>query len=387
MVALIANLPSIAPRPNFTNLRNLRQHIQRALQRLRCPQSNILGWAGLIMSRAMYGLLTMSPFRLPINPGPLAIYYPPPVPTVDAAGDPVLNAAGMPMYQPQSTITRAEQATIDARFKRAKFYWESYTNIQRAVYNCLDDNINDAFKVSNNPALVGWNPSMEPRDIFDQITATYGRPTPAALLQNDTLFRSVYSPQDAPEVLFCKIKDCLEVQILREDPYMTQQLLNNVVRLLFQCKLYPRDFEDWDRKPTADKIWTKLKTFVQECYMGQLNATSITTGTQGYVQNAFAALHKDSNEEDKDVQTVIMEMAALTTQSQLTATTAAETSAAVAAAINQLAENQQAMQQQFAACTTQRNTPYHTTSQKRRVKHLQVCRLQKRYNFFKLTTW
>ncbi len=135
------------------------------------------------------------------------------------------------------------------------------------VYNCLNNNIDDAFKVSNNPALVGWNLSMEPREIFDQITTTYGRPTPAALLQNDTLFRSVYSPQDAPKVLFHQIKDCQEVQILGEDPYMAQQLLYNAVHLLLQCRLYTRDFEDWDRKAAADKIWTNPKTFVQECYM------------------------------------------------------------------------------------------------------------------------
>ena len=51
-------------------------------------------------------------------------------------------------------------------------------------------------------------------------------------------------------------------------------------------------------------------------------------------------------------------MAALTTQSQITANTTAETSASVAAAINQLHANQQAMQQQFAAFTTQHNTTY-----------------------------
>jgi hypothetical protein len=51
-------------------------------------------------------------------------------------------------------------------------------------------------------------------------------------------------------------------------------------------------------------------------------------------------------------------MAALTTQSQLTASTAAEMSASVTAAINQLAANQQAMQQQFVAFATTRNTTY-----------------------------
>ncbi len=129
-------------------------------------------------------------------------------------------------------------------------------------------------------------------------------------------------------------------------------MLNNAVRLLLQTGLYTRDFEDWDRKIAADKIWTTLKTFVQECYTRHLNATSITTGEQGYVQNAFAALAEESDDDEDDVQTVITQMAALTTQSQLTASTAAETNASVTAAINQLAANQQAMQQQFAAFAT-----------------------------------
>jgi hypothetical protein len=69
IAALVANPPSLAPRPHFTNLRNLRRHIQRALMRVSCPQSNILGWAGLIMSRAMYGL-TPHDNTVPASNGP-----------------------------------------------------------------------------------------------------------------------------------------------------------------------------------------------------------------------------------------------------------------------------------------------------------------------------
>ena len=130
VVVLVVNPPSITPHPNFTNLRNLRRHIQRALQCLSCPQSNILGWAGLIMVRPMCSLLTTTPFRLPTDPGPLAIYYPPPVEIVDAQGDPVLDVAGFPTYHNQPTIACAEQATIDVQFKRANNYYESYMNIQ-----------------------------------------------------------------------------------------------------------------------------------------------------------------------------------------------------------------------------------------------------------------
>ena len=137
----------------------------------------------------MYSLLTTSPFRIPTDPGPLAMYYLlPRVAIVDAQGDPVLDGLGMPTYQAQPAIGRAEQATINAHFKHAKKYWELYQNIQCAVFNCLNNGVDNAFKVSSNPALAGWNPLMEPREIFDQITATYGRPTPAALLQNDMLF-------------------------------------------------------------------------------------------------------------------------------------------------------------------------------------------------------
>jgi hypothetical protein len=115
-------------------------------------------------------------------------------------------------------------------------------NIRRAVYKVLYDNINNAFKELNDLNFVRCNPAMERCHIFDQIMTTYGRPMPAALLQNDTLFRSVYSPQDTPEVLFRHIKDCQEVQILRDNPYTPQQLLNNAVHLLLQCSLYTRNF-------------------------------------------------------------------------------------------------------------------------------------------------
>ncbi len=58
------------------------------------------------------------------------------------------------------------------------------------------------------------------------------------------------------------------------------------------------------------------------------------------------------------MQTVMTQMAMLTTKSQLLATTAAKMTVLVAAAINQLAANQQTMQQQFAAFTMQCNAFY-----------------------------
>jgi hypothetical protein len=75
----------------------------------------------------------------------------------------------------------------------------------------LDNGINNAFKFSPGPDLMEWNPSMEIVKIMDQIVTTYGQLTPIALLQNVTLFCIVYSPLNAPEILFCQIEACQEI--------------------------------------------------------------------------------------------------------------------------------------------------------------------------------
>ena len=107
---------------------------------------------------------------------------------------------------------------------------------------------------------------MEIINIMEQMTTMYRRPTPTALLQSDMLFQSPYSHTDAPEVLFRRIEDCQEIMTLGEDPYTPMQLPNNAIRLLLRCGLYQRNFEEWDRKLAADKIWINLKPFIQEAY-------------------------------------------------------------------------------------------------------------------------
>jgi hypothetical protein len=159
----------------------------------------------------MYQLLSSNPFHLPNNPGPQAVYYGPRTPIVDVDGNPVLGANGTQRYDPIPTLDHATQVTIDTSFVQEQNYRLLHLNIKEACYNMLDNSINDAFKFSPDPDLTRWNPSMEIKEILEQLLSTYGCPTPITLLQNDTLFCSVYSPWDAPEVLFHHIEDCQEI--------------------------------------------------------------------------------------------------------------------------------------------------------------------------------
>ncbi len=96
-------------------------------------------------------------------------------------------------------------------------------------------------------------------DIHNQLSATYGQPTPAALEANDHIFHSPTLAADPPEVLFCCIKECAETALLGKNPYTNKQLIMNAVRLLLSTGLYTCAFKDWDQLGEASKTWIELR--------------------------------------------------------------------------------------------------------------------------------
>jgi hypothetical protein len=127
--------------PNFESIQLLHPHFERALQCLPCPQSALHGWKRLVMARELYSLLAPMPFCTPNDPGPSAIYIRALNPA-NSVPDPAL-------------LTRTEQAMINTMFVHCKHYLLSMRNIGKACFTILDSTINDAFKVSNDPAIQG----------------------------------------------------------------------------------------------------------------------------------------------------------------------------------------------------------------------------------------
>ncbi len=68
IMGLLANPPSLDPRPNFFNLRALQTHFARALKKVPCPQSTANGWAGAVLAPAMYAPINTNPFNWNITP-------------------------------------------------------------------------------------------------------------------------------------------------------------------------------------------------------------------------------------------------------------------------------------------------------------------------------
>jgi hypothetical protein len=289
------------------------------------------------MVRELYTLLTgqNNPFCLPVDPDAIAIYT-----------RPVVTGQQVDL----SPLSRTEQATIDTQFARQKHYFLSLQNIERACFTVLDASINDAFKVSTDPTITGWHAGMSVRDILDQLSSIYDQPTPAAMEINDTAFCGVYSAADAPEVLFRRIEDCAEIAILGRNPYTNRQLLQNAICLLLTTGLCVSAFEEWDRLQPTAQTWVTLRTMIQEAFQSRLNATAPTAGHHGYApalpyQNAFGALAEDDNDEDGEesiAESVSNHLAALTYQSQMTASTAATTTQRNSQQLANIEANQQA---------------------------------------------
>ncbi len=164
---------------------------------------------------------------------------------------------------------------------------------------------------------------------------------------NEVTFPGPYSAADAPEVLFRRIKNCVEIAILGNNPYTDRQLINNAIRLLLTTGLYIRAFKEWDRLLPGVQTWIKLRRLIQEAFQSCLNATAPTAGGHGYApayhQNAFGILGtNDSDDEELLANTVATQVAALTYQSQLTQTTAATTGQRQEMQLAQLAMAQEA---------------------------------------------
>ncbi len=106
--------------------------------------------------------------------------------------------------------------TISAEHTLDKNYYKTGINVCRACFNVLDVHVADAYKAApaGSPSTIGWNLTMLPNKIFEQLMTMYGKHTPKAMCQNNITFISAYNPKDPPKLLFKRCADCQEIGII-----------------------------------------------------------------------------------------------------------------------------------------------------------------------------
>jgi hypothetical protein len=276
VAGFLCNPPMVAPRPDFSKLRALHQHIINALKQLECPKSFIHGWSSHTMASNVYILLEPIAFTVPVDPGSAPVYI---------------------AFAPPATIKM-----VDAAFECDKNYYLSYKNINCTCFCIINELDPNQLKVSNNPLLTGWNASMYIQDILNQMEDSYVKPSSGALFANGMLFKSPFTKTKAPELLFYRIKQCEEVMTLGKLPNRMERVIKNALCLLMAMNIFPmREFDMWET--TMVKTYPALKTFINKAYLRHLNSMELqnTSSTLGYTaptHNMYNMLRNGDNDDD-----------------------------------------------------------------------------------------
>ena len=134
-----------------------------------------------------------------------------------------------PVYTP--FMMPAAIKMIDATLEHEKNYFKSFKNVYRACFCMLDGLVPNQFKVSNSPAILGWNTTISIKYILTQMESSNGKPSATMLYVNDTLFKSPIGANNAPEILFYRMEKCQEIMTLGNLAYTPEQVIANTVRV------------------------------------------------------------------------------------------------------------------------------------------------------------
>ena len=131
IMEILKSPSTLDPRPNFFRLWVFCQHIVNVMKQILHPGYPQHGWAGMVLQPAIFALINAAPLASPPNPGLIAVYLP---------------------FALQPAIRMA-----NSQFKIDKNLYKTYTNVHRAVYKFLIDNVLPAYQALTTPGLTGWD--------------------------------------------------------------------------------------------------------------------------------------------------------------------------------------------------------------------------------------
>ena len=260
---IIGVLPSVAPRPNASNLRVLSEYLEQRVQTIPAPQqSPEYGFLGMVQPAAIYALKTNTPWQHWADPG----------------------------AHPQAAGTTAEQNNIRAIYDANKAVYETQQNVRRAINDALNNAIPNAFRkpTGNQMGTRVFTVRDSPRDILDGLRAKYGICSPNEKTANNQRFDQGWDPNEPIEALFERLEEAYIFSILNKPQFTTKQLIDKAIIAIQRTALYERALLEWQDFEDANKTWEQLRLHFEEAYDTRLASGQGTAANHGYVNNAEA---------------------------------------------------------------------------------------------------
>eukprot|EP00804_Cyclotella_cryptica_P023697 CCRYP_019320-RA/>CCRYP_019320-RA protein AED:0.37 eAED:0.35 QI:0/0/0/1/1/1/6/0/1607 len=264
----IGILPSLAPRPNASNLCALSRHLEQRLQTIPCHQAPEHGFLSMVMPPAIYALCSDTPWEEWPNPGP----------------------------HPATAETTAKQNNLRNVYDANKAVFDSQQNVRRAVTEALNTAVPNAFRkpVGNQIGAKVYTIRDDPQTILADLRTKYGVCTPREKSDNNRRFDEQWNTTEPIEGLFDRLEDCYVFAIQNKPPFTLDQMIDKALIAIQLTGLYERALLEWQDFDEENKTWAQLKLHFKEAYEIRLASGQGTAGMHGYVHNLMVETDDDS---------------------------------------------------------------------------------------------
>jgi hypothetical protein len=215
-VETIIILPSLAPRPNATNLRLLQRVIGDALESITSYQSEEFGFCGMVKSVPIYALRTNIPWVECADPGHHR--------ALDAG----------------QNLTTTEQRNLQVVFQAEKGVHTSQQNVKRATLSAMNAAVPNKYKraMDANISVTNYKQTERPRDIIEALLRRYGQPLTAENESNEKAWSQLWNPADPIEGMIQRLEECYATTLIFKPAYTLEQMIDKALTSIKATGLY-----------------------------------------------------------------------------------------------------------------------------------------------------
>ena len=227
-VSRIGVLPSVHPRPNSKNLREMIKVLIQRLQAIPSYQSQRFGYMGFVASAEEYALTGEPPWQNYADPG---------------------------FHRPLGG-NAAHQRDTDVQFNVASNIYNSQENVRQATNNALTNAVPEMYRRAQGdlgPAI--YAPTDDPRAILLGLQRRYGKRTPTEKEEATRNWGLPWNPSEPIETMFFRLEELYVQAVIAEVPYTLVQLIDQGLDKIKKTGLYTSEVVAWNARDAAEKTW------------------------------------------------------------------------------------------------------------------------------------
>jgi hypothetical protein len=231
----IKSIPTITGEPDYDAINQMVQTLYGNASLLATTfGAGAYGHIGNIMTSPLYATLTATPYKLPIDPGPLPI-----IPT-------------------GATKTVREQICAEHQENRRVF--DNHHNMDGALKTQVIDTIQATYLSEMRNKYTGYL-GVTTRDLLGHLLDRYGKITPADIEDCKSRMNEPIDSTQPIDIYFQQVDECIQYAADGRVAFLAEQILQTTYHAVSTSGYYTDACKEWHKKAAVDKTWATFKSF------------------------------------------------------------------------------------------------------------------------------